>query len=299
MHRFIRFFCVMLAVAGIAAPALASGFPDDVRTIHLIVSPDQALGQVLTVSTGDVVYSDSRTAVYRTIVTNDRIQNLCVDGVCHNVPRDNAYEQVPYGMSIYCTRGTFAEASNLFGKRAVHSCIRTKNSADLSNIEIFSIASFDSNLRIVPRPHNVGNYLRLADEKLDSIAGTQVEGWADFFTPVELRNLGVADGKIRFRVISRNDESVVRTVNFPYEGGNGRIPVSGVNTKAGDTDFPNARRGGTDEEVTGMVLAVSSADANSIAYAVEQVTFERQFAGSQISLAQGDTTISLRSGPAR
>lgn len=48
-----------------------------------------------------------------------------------------------------------------------------------------------------------------------------------------------------------------------------------------------------------MVLAVAAADSASITYAVEQVTFERQFAGSQISLAQGDTTISLRYGPAK
>lgn len=296
MQRLAKFLGAVFLASCLSAAAQASGFPDDVRTIHLLVNPDQPLGEVRTAAAGETVYADSRSAVYRTIVANDNFQRLCIDGVCHNVPRDGVYVQVPYGLSIYCTRETYAESSSLFGKKQVHSCIRTKKSSDLSNIEIFSISSFDKDLRIMPRETNVGNYLRLEDEKIDSLEGVTSESWRDFFEPVEVRYLGASEGRIRFRVIARNDDSVARTVTFPYEGGSARIPVSGVNRKAGDFDFPNARRGGTDEEVTGMVLAVTSADAASITYAVEQVTFERQFAGSQINLAQGDTTISMRYG---
>lgn len=218
MQRLVKFLSTILLASCLPVAAQASGgFPDDVRTVHLIVNPDQPLGETRTAASGDVVYADRRSAVYRSIAVNDHIQRLCFDGVCHNVPRDAVYEQVPYGLSIYCTREPYAESSALFGKSQVHSCIRAKNSSDLSKVEIFSISNFKNDLRIMPRETNMGNYLRLEEKPIESLSAAKLDSWSHYFAAVEVRYLGAADGRIRFRVISRDDESVVRNVSFPYE----------------------------------------------------------------------------------
>ncbi|MDO8839875.1 MAG: hypothetical protein Q7V31_13195 [Parvibaculum sp.] len=297
-HTRILKMAALSAVLAFAtvAQAAAAGFPDGPSAVHLIVEPDQQLEQTLTASVGDVVYSDTRIAAYRRIIVNGDMRGICANGICHNVPAGEEYVPIPYGMSLYCTKGTYAERKSLFSKHQDHSCIKLTSPGNVTNIEMFSIGSFDDQLRIVPQPVNIGNYLRLNDERLDSLPEGISGGWTHFFEPVQIVYLGASEGRIRFRIESRTDASHARVISYPYQGGPARLPMSGVNPMASDTDYEKISFGGTDEEVTGVTMNVETADLNAISYNLKEVTFVRQFMGSTISLSQGDTTISLQYG---
>lgn len=279
-----------------AAQAAAAGFPDGPSAVHLIVEPDQQLGQSLTVLVGDVVYSDARIAAHRRIVVNGDMQGICAGGVCHNVPAGEEYVPIPYGMSLYCTKGTYAERKSMFSTRQEHSCIKLDSPGDMSNVEMFSISSFDDQLRIMPQAVNLGNYLRLDEERLGNLPEGFSDAWRHFFEPVQIVYLGASEGRIRFRIESRAGAAPARVISYPYQGGSVRLPMSGANPKASDTDYEKVSFGGTDEEVTGVTMNVETADQNAISYSLQEETTVRQFMGSTISLSRGDTTISMQYG---
>ncbi len=279
--------------------ALADDFPEGAEAVHLKIVPDQKLGETLTARAGDVIYSDSRSPVHRRVVADGDIRDVCAGGVCHNVPAGTEYVQIPYGMSMYCTRELYAKRESLFSDREEHACLRMKQTAGGYEAEVFSIGSFRDKMRINPQKVDMGNYLRVEDVEMEQLPPNMSGGWGHFFQPVELVYLGVSDGRFRLKLVSKEDREVSRLISYPYSGGEAAFPVSGVNPKIEDTDYEKVSFRLTDVEVTGMTIQVQSADEDHVTYSLKQVTFERQFMGSKINLAQENTTISMTYGPAK